>query len=511
MSRITRTDVIRPHALSSESRRQLTDTLYAVHRQIFDGVDRESFAQYVVGSKAEHTWILVHKNAAGDAVGYFALHLFEKQLGGEPLAVFRAEAGLLRAYRGGNVNARFWMERVVRYVLRHPGRRVFYLGALVHPSSYSLFARHCGEVWPRHGQETPPALLSLMTSLASEFGLEQVDPARPLVRRVGWSTQEPDVESEYWKHCDKAEVRYFLASNPGYGQGHGLVTVVPLTLDNLLSMARSLLKRRLHQSLDKLTARMQRAWPGSLPRSVRDVQQLRRVPFLAHLDDTTLRGLAGHAERHVLPAGQPVFQAGNACDGLYLIERGAVYVLAPTGPGETLVDELGGGAIFGEGALLTGERRSASIRTATAAVLVHLPRRALLPLLEKDGPLREGLWKTFSERRFDDLVRGRDGYRHLGRKQRLDVFRHGEHRELAASQWHGLEAGTQLFVPSGTLEFEHDGLMMSQRGALLMEVRRPLRVKALETTRLVLLKPLAAGREHLLLPCQNYWPDRAAA
>jgi hypothetical protein len=493
MSRVTHTEVIRPQTLSASERQQLTDRLYAVHQQIFDGVDRESFAQYVVGSKAEHTWLLLHKNAAGDTVGYFALHLFEKQLGETPLAVFRAEAGSLRAYRGGNINARFWLERVVRYVMRHPHRRVFYMGALVHPSSYSLFARHCGEVWPRHGQETPPALLSFMTDLAAEFGLEPVDPTRPLVRRVGWSTRETDVESEYWMHCDKPEVRYFLASNPGYGQGHGLVTVVPLGLDNLLSIARSLLKHRLRRSLEKLTARMQRAWPRALPRSARDVQQLRHVPLLAHLDDATLRGLAGHVKRHVLPAGQPVFQAGNACDGLYLIERGAVYVMAPSGSGETLVDELGSGAVFGECALLTGERRSASIRTATASVLVHLPSRALLPLLEKDRPLREGLWKTFSERRFDDLVRGRDGYGHLGRTHRLDVFRHGEFRELAPSQWHGLEAGTQLFVPSGTLEFKHDGLVMSQSGALLLELHQPLQVKVREPTRLVLFKPEACG------------------
>jgi hypothetical protein len=493
MSRVTHTEVIRPQTLSASERQQLTDRLYAVHQQIFDGVDRESFAQYVVGSKAEHTWLLLHKNAAGDTVGYFALHLFEKQLDGAPLAVFRAEAGSLRAYRGGNINARFWLERVVRYVMRHPGRRVFYMGALVHPSSYSLFARHCGEVWPRDGQETPPALLAFMTALASEFGLEQVDPDQPLVRRVGWSTRESDVESEYWKHCDKPEVRYFLASNPGYGQGQGLVTVVPLTLDNLLSIASSLLNHRLRRTLEKLTARMQRAWPRALTRSSRDVEQLRRVPFFAHLDDTTLRGLAGQVERHVMPAGQSVFQAGNACNGLYLIERGAVYVMAPTGTGETLVDELSSGAVFGEGALLTDDRRAASIRTATASVLIHLPRRALLPLLAKEGPLREGLWKIFSERRFDDLVRGREGYGHLGRKHRLDVFRHGEHRELAPLQWHGLEAGTQLFVHSGTLEFEHAGMVMSQRGALLMEVRQPLQVKVCEPTRLVLFKPKACG------------------
>ncbi|WP_375773002.1 cyclic nucleotide-binding domain-containing protein [Archangium gephyra] len=500
MFHITNTEVIRPHALSAEARRQLVDTLYAVHRRIFDGVGRESFARYVVESHAEHTWILVHKNEAGEAVGYFALHIFEKQLGGEPLAVFRAEAGLLREYRGGNVNARFWFERVVRYVLKHPGRRVFYLGSLVHPSSYWLFARYCGEVWPRRDQETPPELLGFMDTLATEFGLEKVHPAQPLVRRVGWRTRETEVERDYWAHCDKPEVRFFLEANPGYGDGHGLVTVVPITLKNLLTMARALLERRLRQPLERLAALAQRTRLGARLGASQVVQQLRRVPFLAHLDEATLRGLAGRAERLVLPAGRYVFQAGSTCDELYLLERGAVYVTTGSAQGEKLVDELGSGAVFGEYALLTGERRSASIRTATASTLVRIPRSALLQLLEGDDRLREGMWKTLAERRFDDLVRGLERYGHLGRKERLSLLQHGKHRELAPRELHALEAGTRLFVLSGTVELEHEGLVMTQRGSTLVEARRPLQLKARETTRLVVLKEAARqDGEHSLL------------
>lgn len=491
MSRITRTEVIRPHALSTEARRQLIDSLYAVHQRIFDGVERESFARYVVESKAEHTWLLLHRNESGELVGYFALHLFEKRLDGKPQAVFRAEAGSLRAYRGGNVNARFWMERVARYVLKHPGRRVFYMGSLVHPSSYSLFARHCGEVWPRREQETPPELLSFMDTLATEFGLEKVDEARPLVRRVGWRTRESEMEREYWSHCDKPEVRYFLEANPGYGEGHGLVTVVPITLENLLSMARSLLAKRLRQPLERLTALAQCTWLGAGLRASRVVEQLRRVPLLAHLDEATLRGVARRAERLVLPAGRYVFQAGSACDDLYLLERGAVYVLAEGAGGEQLVDELGSGAVFGECALLTRERRSASIRTATASTLVRISRSALLPLMEEDNRLREGLWKTLAERRFDDLARESERYGHLGRKDRLTLMRHGEHRELVPQQWHALEAGTHVFVLSGTVEVEHEGVVMSQRGTTLVEARQPLQVKAREATHMVVLKEVA--------------------
>ncbi|OJT20822.1 hypothetical protein BO221_28345 [Archangium sp. Cb G35] len=491
MSHITSTEFILPHSLSAEARSQLTDSLYAVHQRIFDGVDRESFARYVIESNAEHTWLLLHKNEAGKVVGYLALHLFEKQLGDEPLAVFRAETGLLREYRGGNVTAGLWMERVMRYVLKHPGRRMFYMGSLVHPSSYWLVTRHCDEVWPRRDLETPPELLAFMDTLATEFGLEKEDPAHPLVRKVGWRTRETEMEREYWAHSGKPAVNYFLETNPRYGEGHGLVTLVPITLGNLLSITRALLTRRLRQPMEQLAARVQRTRLGARLGASQMIQQLRRVPLLAHLDEAALRDLAGRAERLVLPAGRYVFHAGSACDELYVLERGAVYVLTE---GEELVDELGSGAVFGEGALLTGERRSASIRTATASTLVRIPRSALLPLLEGDARLREGIWKTHAERRFDDLARGSERYGHLGRKDRLALLREGEHRELSPWEQHELEAGTQLFVMSGSVDVEHEGLVMTQRGSTFLEARWPLRMKAREATRLFLLKQEPAPR-----------------
>jgi hypothetical protein len=300
------------------------------------------------------------------------------------------------------------------------------------------------------------------------------------------------VERDYWAHCEKPEVRYFLEANPGYGEGHGLVTLVPITLGNLRSMAWSLLTHRMRQPVEQLAARVQHTRLGARLSAPQVVQQLRRVPYLAHLDEATLRALAERAERLVLPAGRYVFHAGSACDELYVLERGAVYVLAE---GEKLVDELGSGTVFGEGALLTGERRAASIRTATASTLVRISHSALLPLLEGDARLREGMWKTLAERRFDDMVRGSERYGHLGRKDRLALLREGEHRELAPREPQELEAGTQLFVLSGTVDVEHEGLVMTQRGSTYLEARQPLRMKARESTRLFLLKQEAARRD----------------
>ncbi|WP_052517943.1 cyclic nucleotide-binding domain-containing protein [Archangium violaceum] len=299
---------------------------------------------------------------------------------------------------------------------------------------------------------------------------------------------DSEVERETWASCDRPEALYFLETATGHAEGHGLLTVAPLTLETVLSMARALLKRRLRQSMERLAARALGTRLGALLGRSLVVHALRHVPLFAQLDEATLRGLAGRAELLVLPAGREVFQAGSASDELYLLETGRVHVLAEGGK---LMDELGSGAVFGELALLTRERRTATVRTATASTLIRIPRSSLLPLLEGNEHLRERMWKTLAERRFDDVVRGLEGYGHLGRTRRLSLLRSGEHRELKPQEWQKIEAGTHLFVLSGAVDFEHAGLVVTQRDSTLLEVGQPLRVRAREATRLVLLNPRA--------------------
>ncbi|MFL5358747.1 cyclic nucleotide-binding domain-containing protein [Archangium sp.] len=496
MPRIVGSEVVVPKSMSPEERSRLTDSLYEVHRQIFEGVEREAFAKYVVESKADHTWINLHKNEEGETVGYFALHIFEKQFGGVPTSVFRAEAGSLRAYRGGNANALFGLKMGLKYMLARPGRRAFYLGSLVHPSSYSLFANYFNEVWPRRDTQIPAELLAFMDELATEFGLERVATDNPLVRHVGWRTRETEMEREYWLHCDKPAARYFVETNPGYVEGHGLVTVVPITASSLADMLRSMGQRKLRQPIQAAAALMQKTPLGARLLRPEILRQLRRAPLFAHFDDATLQELARRSEIVTLPGGKYVFHRGDASDEMYLLASGAVFVLAEGGEREKVVDELGSGSLFGEIAMIAGERRSASIRTATASMLVRIPRTALLPLMEANANLRQGVWQRFAERRFDDLVRGHDRYGHLGRKGRLAWVQRGEHRVLAAQETLALEPGTHLFVLSGVLEVEHEGLWVTARGSMLLEVTRPLRVRAQEATRLILL-PREAAPESL--------------
>ncbi|HEX8699868.1 MAG TPA: cyclic nucleotide-binding domain-containing protein [Myxococcaceae bacterium] len=484
MPRIASTELILLKTLSREQREQLTDALYAVHQHIFAGVERPLFVRFVMESKAEHTWIQVHRNEEGAIVGYFALHIFERMLGGKLTAVFRAQAGSLRAYRGGNITMRCALGLALRYLLRHPGRPAFYWGPVIHPSSYALFAKYFGEVWPRRGAEIPPELLAFMGELAGEFRMAQVDPARPLVRQTGWRTYDTEAEREYWRQCEKPEARYFLEVNPTYTEGHGLVMMVPLTASNVAHVIRTVVAHKLRQPLAALRT-LSRRLPGSA-RLLRSevVRQLRSVPLFAHFDTEALKEVASKAELLTLRAGKHVFRKGDSSDELYLLARGAAYVLVEEGGQERVVDELGSGAVFGELAMLAGERRSASIRTASASTLVRIPREVLQPLLEANTELRQGVWKTFAQRRFEDLVREQA---RAGRKDRLTRLQQGEHLELAARDSLAVEAGATLLVLSGTVELERSGVWMATRGSMLLEARQPLLVVAREPVRLMVL------------------------
>ncbi len=118
---------------------------------------------------------------------------------------------------------------VFEYIAAHPGRPVVYLGSLVHPSSYSLFASYSDRVWPNAEAAPPAEIAALMAELAEKFGLEPVSEDNRLICKVGWRTRDSAADRAFWMSTDKPGARFFCEINPGYGEGHGLLTVIPVS------------------------------------------------------------------------------------------------------------------------------------------------------------------------------------------------------------------------------------------------------------------------------------------
>ena len=222
--------------LSPVERDALGEELFALHRKIFSGLSRWQFVDYVLHDHAAPTKIKIFRNAEETAVGYCAVHGYQRRWRGKSCTIFRAEAGLLKQFRGRQETASFIFMQGLSYKLQNPTRRVFYLGMLVHPSSYCLIAERFPTIYPSRRRKTPQHIQEAMGELADSFEVPQAE-GNLLLREIGWITRETAAEADAWRSSKHPDVRFFLAMNPRYERGTGLVTLVPFTIRNLLGAA----------------------------------------------------------------------------------------------------------------------------------------------------------------------------------------------------------------------------------------------------------------------------------
>lgn len=217
------------HRMAPEERESLARELYAVHAQIFSGLDYPDFRDYVVNRDSWQTWIYTKHNTLGHLVGYTALHFFRMNVEGKPSTVLRMEAGTLPAWRGRDLTMVHGLIRLMRVWLNEPWRRFCIFAALTHPSSYTHLSHYAPVVWPHASHpEIPPRILGILEELAAAFKLERVDPKNPLVRRVDWITLESAEERQRWYASRRRDTRFYIENNPGFAQGHGLSTYIPV-------------------------------------------------------------------------------------------------------------------------------------------------------------------------------------------------------------------------------------------------------------------------------------------
>ena len=246
---INKSDVVVPSKLSTDEKEQFVDSLYRLHTQIFDGVDKTSFISYVIDSPATLTRIRVYKNETGDWIGYCAVHRFHQRVFDRPCVVFRAEAGILREYRGRSQTLWFGLNEAIKYRLRHPFCSLYYLGSFVHPSVLYMFSRYFSEYYPRADSPLPDTIKKFMLELANIFHIKAVEGRSFLARQVGWITKESDEDRKYWQQNTNPMVKFYIHTNPGYIDGNGLLTLVPLTFSNITMSLIRFIKRKLWRRL----------------------------------------------------------------------------------------------------------------------------------------------------------------------------------------------------------------------------------------------------------------------
>ena len=100
-------------------------------------------------------------------------------------------------------------------------------------------------------------------------------------------------------------------------------------------------------------------------------------------------------------AGEAVIRRGEAGTSLFLIARGVVAVMVRANGKDKRVASLHAGDFFGEMALLTAERRTATVRAISACQLYELSKTDVDALREHSAGVDEALVSAYQKRKAD--------------------------------------------------------------------------------------------------------------
>ena len=98
-------------------------------------------------------------------------------------------------------------------------------------------------------------------------------------------------------------------------------------------------------------------------------------------------------------AGERIIEEGAAGDSFFVVDRGEVEVSKDLGGAPRTLARLMEGQFFGEMALLTGERRSATIEAATDVDLFMIDKPAFQDILAANPTIAVDISTLLSERR----------------------------------------------------------------------------------------------------------------
>ena len=123
-------------------------------------------------------------------------------------------------------------------------------------------------------------------------------------------------------------------------------------------------------------------------------ERLRQVSLFAELDEPELAAIAGLAGDLEVEAGAVLAAEGDFGHAFFAVEEGSADVFR----GDERISGLVAGEVFGEIALLSSGRRTASVVAVTPMRLITLFKRDLWQIEKDNSALADALRATVKER-----------------------------------------------------------------------------------------------------------------
>ena len=117
------------------------------------------------------------------------------------------------------------------------------------------------------------------------------------------------------------------------------------------------------------------------------------------LTESQLARVAAHGQRRSTTRNEVLAEVGDRSPACFVVVRGELQIVRPTGTTEALIVTHRAGQFSGEVSLISGRRAVARIRAGEPGEVIQLDRDHLLSLIQTDAELSEILMRAFILRR----------------------------------------------------------------------------------------------------------------
>ncbi len=204
---------------------------------------------------------------------------------------------------------------------------------------------------------------------------------------------------------------------------------------------------------DEMEEAFEEAFQLETPRAHGPQVEMLSTPLFSSLDQYALRMLIEQVELRSYAQGERILNQGEPGDSLYILVEGEVTVYHEGSP-RVEVHRLSEGAFFGEIALLTNFRRSATVEATQDITVLEISRGVLSDLIEEHPAVLKVLLRFFRDRLIDTLIDTAELFAPFGNEDRRQLVSRFLFLEA--------EAGTHLIQEGQPA----DGLYILLSGAL---------------------------------------------
>ncbi len=191
--------------------------------------------------------------------------------------------------------------------------------------------------------------------------------------------------------------------------------------------------------------------PGNLDVSgwLKELQS--RVSIFHELSILQLREFMLESKMHYKKKGEKIFERNDIGSSLFAVVAGQVDIEVDP-DNKNIIVSLGDGEIFGEIGLISGRRRSATVRAGTQVILAEIPRRAALKLIATVPAVKRAIDAIATERQIKTIFGS-------------DISESWMKRLLASSEMQTVRAG-EILIEEGVPDTD---IYIIRSGSVLVE------------------------------------------